>query len=132
MDKIILTRLWDLYHALLTKTQQEITDLYFNYDLTVSEIAQQKGVSRQSVSDCIKVSLGELIAYEQKLELYKRLMEKDVLITYLVEGTGRWEKDFLTLHPEYKAEFEALDNILDKSKEGINEMTAFFSGESDN
>ena len=60
MDKLSFMRLWDLYGALLTPTQQDITDMYFNLDLTVSEIAEQKGVSRQSVSDCLAVCRREL------------------------------------------------------------------------
>ena len=51
MDKIMFMRLWDLYGGLLTENQREITGLYFNLDLTVSEIAEQKGISRQGVSE---------------------------------------------------------------------------------
>ena len=46
-DDLAFLRLWDLYSPLLTPTQREITDLYFNYDLSLGEIAEQKGVSRQ-------------------------------------------------------------------------------------
>ncbi|MBO7297598.1 MAG: DNA-binding protein, partial [Clostridia bacterium] len=49
-DDLAFLQLWDLYSPLLTATQREITDLYFNYDLSLGEIAEQKGVSRQSVS----------------------------------------------------------------------------------
>ena len=42
MDKISFMRLWDIYNGLLTPTQQELTNLYFNLDLTVSEIADEK------------------------------------------------------------------------------------------
>lgn len=59
--------LWDAYGALLTETQREITDLYFNYDLSLAEIAEQKGVSRQSVSDCLGKSRKLLEEYERKL-----------------------------------------------------------------
>ena len=47
-DDLVFLRLWDLYSPLLTATQREISDLYFNYDLSLGEIAEQKGVSRQS------------------------------------------------------------------------------------
>lgn len=59
--------LWDAYGALLTETQREITDLYFNYDLSLAEIAEQKGVSRQSVSDCLGKSRKLLEEYEKKI-----------------------------------------------------------------
>ncbi len=51
MNKTVFMRLWDIYNGLLTLTQQEITNLYFNLDLTVSEIAEEKGISRQAVSE---------------------------------------------------------------------------------
>lgn len=60
-------RLWDVYSPLLTESRKEITDLYFNYDLSLAEIAEQKGVSRQSVSDCLKKSRKQLEGYEKKL-----------------------------------------------------------------
>ena len=46
-------RLWDIYNPLLTDNQREVTDLYFNCDLSLAEIAEQKGCSRQSVSDTL-------------------------------------------------------------------------------
>ena len=42
MADIRFSRLWDVYSPLLTPTQREITDMFFNLDLTVSEIAEQK------------------------------------------------------------------------------------------
>ena len=59
----------------MTATQQEITDLYFNYDLSLAEIAEQKGVSRQSVSDCLQKCRKQLEKYEEKLVFAKALDE---------------------------------------------------------
>ena len=66
-DDLHFLQLWDLYSPLLTATQKEITDLYFNYDLSLAEIAEQKGVSRQSVSDCLQKCRKQLEKYEEKL-----------------------------------------------------------------
>lgn len=66
-DDLHFLRLWDLYSPLLTATQREITELYFNFDLSLGEIAEQKGVSRQSVSDCLNKSRKQLERYEEKL-----------------------------------------------------------------
>lgn len=68
-------RLWDLYNPLLTDHQRELTDLYFNYDLSLGEIAEQKGVSRQSVSDCLAKSRKQLEDYEEKLGFLNVLSE---------------------------------------------------------
>ncbi|MBQ8657542.1 MAG: hypothetical protein IJ506_00215 [Clostridia bacterium] len=66
-DDLNFLRLWDLYSPLLTEKQREITDLYFTYDLSLGEIAEEKGVSRQSVSDCLAKTRKQLETYEQKL-----------------------------------------------------------------
>ncbi len=68
-------RLWDLYSPLLTDNQREVTDLYFNFDLSLGEIAEQKGVSRQSVSDCLQKCRKQLEEYEGKLGFSKTLGE---------------------------------------------------------
>lgn len=72
-------RLWDVYSPLLTASRKEITDLYFNYDLSLAEIAEQKGVSRQSVSDCLKKSRKQLEDYEKKLGFLQVIEELERL-----------------------------------------------------
>ena len=74
-DDMHFLRLWDLYSPLLTETQREITDLYFNYDLSLGEIAEQKDVSRQSVSDCLQKCRKQLEKYEAKLGFEKTLSQ---------------------------------------------------------
>ncbi len=82
-DDLEFLRLLDLYSPLLTKTQREITDLYFNYDLSLAEIAEQKGVSRQSVSDCLNKSRQQLVSYEEKLGFARTLQELQAQIDAL-------------------------------------------------
>lgn len=82
-DDLEFLRLLDLYSPLLTKTQREITDLYFNYDLSLAEIAEQKGVSRQSVSDCLNKSRKQLESYEEKLGFARTLQELQAQIDAL-------------------------------------------------
>ena len=114
MDKLSFMRLWDLYGALLTPTQQDITDMYFNLDLTVSEIAEQKGVSRQSVSDCLAVCRRELGSFEERLGHEKMLTEADLNNSFLLTDVGRWAEEFKALHPEYAADIDKLNEILNK------------------
>jgi len=82
-DDLLFLRLWDLYAPLLTATQREITDLYFNYDLSLGEIAEQKGVSRQSVSDCLQKSRKQLETYEEKLGFARTIEELQTQIDAL-------------------------------------------------
>lgn len=82
-DDLNFLQLWDLYSPLLTATQREISDLYFNYDLSLGEIAEQKGVSRQSVSDCLQKCRKQLEVYEEKLGFARTVTEMQAQIDAL-------------------------------------------------
>lgn len=114
MDKLAFMRLWDLYGKLLTPTQREITDMYFNLDLTVSEIAEQKGVSRQSISECLHLCMAQLAQYEEKLSHARLLDEDKKSLSCMAEDVGAWADDFSRLHPAYAADIAALRAILQK------------------
>ena len=107
-------RLWDVYSGLLTPTQKEITDLYFNLDLTVSEIAEQKGVSRQAVSDCLNGCKKQLEEYEEKLRVLKLNDEYSLQVSFMMTDAERWAEKFAAAHPEYKRELKELADILNK------------------
>ena len=67
--------LYDFYGKLLTVHQQKIyEDVVFN-DLSLSEIAENEGISRQGVSDLIKRCNKALVSYEEKLGLIKKFDE---------------------------------------------------------
>ena len=106
MDKLAFMRLNDLYGKLLTPTQQEITNMYFNLDLTVSEIADEKGISRQGVSDCLSISKKELEEFEEKLNLAK--------FAEMSRDAGIWADDFVQKHPEYEVEIARLKAIIER------------------
>lgn len=110
MDKIPFIRLWDVYRGLLTPTQQEITDLYFNFDLTLSEIAEQKGITRQGVSECLKTCRKQLEEYESKLHFSERLTKISLETSFLLTDIGKWAEKFRALYPE---EIDELEEILE-------------------
>ncbi len=89
-DDLHFLRLWDLYSPLLTKTQREITDLYFNFDLSLGEIAEQKGVSRQSVSDCLQKCRKQLEEYEEKLHFAKAMQDLSLEYSAYMTVVNRW------------------------------------------
>ncbi len=92
-DDLHFLRLWDMYSPLLTQTQREITDLYFNYDLSLGEIAEQKGVSRQSVSDCLQKCRKQLESYDEKLCFLKALDELSLEYSSYMTVVERWLKN---------------------------------------
>lgn len=107
-------RLWDLYGGLLTENQREICRMFFELDLTVSEIAEQKGVSRQGVSECLNLCKKQLKEYDDKLKHDRLLTEGDVFTSYVMTDAMRWSEEFLKLHPEYAADIANLQAILDR------------------
>ena len=112
MDKFSFIGLWDVYSGLLTETQQEITNLYFNLDLTVSEIAKEKGISRQAVSECLKGCKTQLEEYENKLHFYERLQKLSLDISLMVTGADKWADKFLENHTDCTEEIDELKKIL--------------------
>ncbi len=64
-----LSALYDLYGALLTPQKREVFEAYFLEDLSLAEIAEQTGTSRQAVRALIARSSEELQDYEKKLGL---------------------------------------------------------------
>ena len=67
--------LLDFYGELLTEKQRECFDLHFNEDLSLSEIAEQCGISRQGVWDNIRRAEATLTELEEKTGLVGRVME---------------------------------------------------------
>ena len=62
----------DWYGDLLTEKQQDICDLYFKEDFSLSEISENYDISRAAVLDTIKRSKKLLEDYEKKLHLIEK------------------------------------------------------------
>lgn len=66
MDRVTATMLLDYYGGLLTDKQQLFCDYYYNQDLSLSEIAELEGISRQAVHDAVSKAEALLRNYESK------------------------------------------------------------------
>ena len=64
--------LYDFYGELLTEHQKEIYEDFILNDLSLGEIAQERGISRQGVHDLVKRCDKILNDYEEKLHLIER------------------------------------------------------------
>lgn len=67
-----MSLLFDFYGETLTEKQRELFDLYYNEDLSLAEIAEYAGITRQGVRDSVKRAEHALHEMEQKLGLVAR------------------------------------------------------------
>ena len=73
MERIVRQgMLFDLYGDLLTEHQKEVFGSLVNEDLSLSEIAEEYGTSRQAVQDILKRTDRKLEEYESKLHLLEK------------------------------------------------------------
>ncbi len=64
--------MYDFYGELLTAHQREIYEALVYDDLSLSEIAEQEGISRQGVHDLLRRVTKTLQSYEDKLHMISR------------------------------------------------------------
>lgn len=88
-DRIILSLLLDFYGVLLTDKQNEILDLYYNEDLSLTEISEIAKTSRQAVYDIVKRCHKQLMKYEDKMQLMKKNDEIELNKTKIIEKIDR-------------------------------------------
>ena len=75
--------LLDFYGDVLSERKRTVLDYYYNDDLSLSEVAEEIGISRQGVRELIKKAEEELRFYEEKLGLAKRFSEVQVAASRL-------------------------------------------------
>ena len=68
-EHIKLGILCQIYGKLLTKKQYSVLNDYYNEDLSLSEIAENRGISRQAVRDLIQKGEEKLFEYEKVLKI---------------------------------------------------------------
>ena len=83
---IYINNLFQLYGKLLSDTQQEIILDYYEYNLSLSEIAENRNISRAAVDDALKKGVKKLEKYEEDLKFYQRNEDIKSLINKLKEN----------------------------------------------
>lgn len=93
MEKIVAQGLlYDFYGELLTKHQQEIYESVVYDNLSLGEIAEAEGISRQAVHDIVKRCDRTLQGYEEKLRLIDRFMSIKDKISQIRELSVQYEE----------------------------------------
>lgn len=67
--------LLDFYGDMLTEKQRNMVEYYYNDDLSLAEIAENEGISRQGVRDSIKRAEAQMLEMEERLGLSRRFRE---------------------------------------------------------
>ena len=84
-----MAMLYDFYGDLLTDRQKEFYDLYYNEDLSLSEIAENYGISRQGVRDVIVRAEAAMDEIEEKTHLIRRFHQRQKELLAIDEAADR-------------------------------------------
>ena len=86
-----MTLLLDYYGELLTEKQKTCFDLYYNQDLSLGEIAEEAGISRQGVHDSLARAEATLLELEQKLGCVARAKRQQQALQTICRAAGALE-----------------------------------------
>ena len=85
--------LYDFYGELLTEHQKSIYSDYILNDIGISEIAVERGISRQGVHDLVKRCSQTLKGYEEKLHLVEKFVSVREKVKQIDELLDGYEKE---------------------------------------
>lgn len=108
-NRLTQTMLLDFYGDLLTDKQRECYELHCNEDLSLSEIAEQCGISRQGVWDNIRRAEASLMQIEEKTGLIGRYLASKDTIDSIIDYS---EKALTSSEDSDKEAFSAILKML--------------------
>ena len=103
-----LIMLFDIYGELLTQTQKTMFDLYYNDDLSLAEVAENTGITRQGARDSIKRAEGTLLSLEEKLGL----ADKFIRIEKASEEAEEIVRQLKEKYPADTRDFDRVTKLL--------------------
>ena len=89
MEALEMTLLFDYYSDLLTERQRSCVDMRYNQDLSLSEIAEELGVSRQGVYDNLSRAEALLRNMEEKTGCVQRAMETRKAVREILDAANK-------------------------------------------
>ncbi|WP_313132178.1 YlxM family DNA-binding protein [Anaerocolumna sp.] len=118
-EKVELSILFDFYGELLKNHNKQIFEDYILNDLSLSEIADGQGISRQGVHDIVKRCSKQLRECEEKLNFIKEFNETKVKVNRIKEIAQ--QRIEFSSHKEEK-ELHQLNEIIGLTKEILEEL----------
>ena len=107
-DRVEISLLMDYYGSLLTEKQKNIMELYYNEDLSLAEIAELNNTSRQAIHDLIKRCYKQFLAYESKLNLLEKSLEREEKIAKFLDEVN---EKYSLMDEDYINFKETLENL---------------------
>ena len=112
MEKIVeIAVLFDYYGKLLSDKQYNVIDQHCNEDLSLKEIAELNGISKQGISDILSRAEKKLRCYEDELKLISKF-----------EKINSSLREISLLIEKSKIEDSSLQSILDIIQKKNNEI----------
>lgn len=118
MKNLEVSLLLDYYGEMLTEKQKELAEYYYNDDLSLSEISQNEGITRQGARDCIKRAENTLYDIENRLKLIERFEN----IKQKLDEIEKQAKDILEIKPDNSEALKKAEKIIkiaDQIKSGL-------------
>ncbi len=99
MDKLVeQALLFDFYGELLTENQKQVYEEFVLNDYSLSEIAEERGISRQGVHDLVRRCSKQLNSYEERLHLVEKFLYIKEHVNHIQQLTSQYEQmDMKTL-----------------------------------
>lgn len=126
VDKLVeIGILFDFYGKLLSDSQYEIIELYYIHDLSLAEIGEELGISRQAVYDTLKRAEHKLYEYENilglvnKFKFDKKEISKIAIIIDEIEKESK-NIDNDKIIKKAKELKEIIRRLIDDSQEVVN------------
>ena len=107
LHTVSMALLLDFYGELLPQKQRSYMDAYYDQDLSLAEIAENEGVSRQGVHDALKRAEAALEDYEKKLGCAEKLLHRKSVAAELRNAAEQADE---TLRPVLDRAVQALED----------------------
>ena len=112
MEKNVkVSMLCQIYGELLTEKQFKFLDDYYNNDFSLSEIAENNGITRQAGRDNIVKGENKLFEYEEKLGIMKKTLKQEQQIVKILSELTKIQTKFSD---------EEIASILENVKKELN------------
>lgn len=114
MEKNVkVSMLCQIYGKLLTQKQYNFLDDYYNNDFSLSEIAENYGITRQAARDNIVKGENKLFEYEEKLGIMKKTLNQEQEIVKILSELTKIQTKFSD---------EQIASILENVKKELNDL----------